>query len=77
MPNGQSRRGEHVTNCSNSVLDLAKSLARRDLLTAGLAKFNDMPEDYRAWKSTFSNAIEDLDLKPSEELDLLIRWLGP
>ena len=77
--NKQSRRGgQHVSGESSSnVSDLAKFLARRDLLTAGLTKFNDKPENYWAWKSTFSNAVEDLDLKASEELDLLIKWLGP
>ncbi|XP_037609979.1 uncharacterized protein LOC119478948 [Sebastes umbrosus] len=77
--NGQSRRGGHHASgeSGSNVSDLAKFLARRDLLTAGLTKFNDKPENYWAWKSTFSNATEDLDLKPSEELDLLIKWLGP
>ncbi len=57
--------------CSSS-----KFLARRDLLTGGLSRFNK-PENYWAWKSRFCNAIEGLDLKPSEELDLLVQWLGP
>ncbi|KAI4897604.1 hypothetical protein NFI96_009502 [Prochilodus magdalenae] len=56
---------------------LGRFLARRELLTAGLTKFNDKPENYWAWRSAFSNATEDLGLKPSEELDLLIKWLGP
>ncbi|KAI4896990.1 hypothetical protein NFI96_001373, partial [Prochilodus magdalenae] len=56
---------------------LGRFLARRELLTAGLTKFNDKPEHYWAWRSAFSNATEDLGLKPSEELDLLIKWLGP
>lgn len=59
---------------SQNVSDLAKFLARHDLLTAGLTKFNDKPENYWAWKS--SNATEGLALKPNEELDLLIKWLG-
>nr|XP_055056164.1 uncharacterized protein LOC129440699 [Misgurnus anguillicaudatus] len=68
----------HAAKPENSeILNLAKFLARRDLLTAGLIKFDDKPENYLAWKSTFSNAIEDLNLKPSEELDLLTKWLGP
>lgn len=75
---GQSQTREYKPNRSSpDVLDLAKYLARRELITAGLTKFNDKPENYWAWKSTFSNAIEDLELKPSEELDLLIKWLGP
>ncbi len=61
----------------SDVFELAKFLARRDLLTGGLSRFNDKPENYWAWKSSFCNAIEGLDLKPSEELDLLVQWLGP
>ncbi|XP_063743151.1 uncharacterized protein LOC134866887 [Eleginops maclovinus] len=67
------RGGESTSNVSV----LARFLARRELLTAGLTKFNDKPENYWAWRSAFSNATEDLGLKPSEELDLLIKWLGP
>lgn len=55
-----------------NVSVLANFLARRELLTAGLKKFNDKPENYWAWKSAFSNATEDLGVKASEELDLLI-----
>ncbi len=58
------------------MFELAKFLARRDLLTGGLSRFNK-PENYWAWKSSFCNAIEGLDLKPSEELDLLVQWLSP
>ncbi|XP_063762763.1 uncharacterized protein LOC134880024 [Eleginops maclovinus] len=67
------RGGESTSNVSV----LARFLARRELLAAGLTKFNDKPENYWAWRSAFSNATEDLGLKPSEELDLLIKWLGP
>ncbi|XP_028972283.2 uncharacterized protein LOC114829937 [Esox lucius] len=49
--------------------DLAAYLARRDLLTAGFKVFPlsvDRPEFYLSWKSIFCNAIEGLNLKPSE-----------
>ncbi|XP_021332949.1 uncharacterized protein [Danio rerio] len=71
-----SHCNEHY-NARSEVFELAKFLARRDLLTGGLSRFNDKPENYWAWKSSFCNAIEGLDLKPSEELDLLVQWLGP
>ncbi|XP_060793215.1 uncharacterized protein LOC132896416 [Neoarius graeffei] len=66
-----------VGECSSNASVLGKFLARRKLLTAGLTKFDDKPENYWAWRSAFSNATEDLGLNPSEELDLLIKWLGP
>lgn len=47
------RNEPYVTKPENSeILNLAKFLARRDLLTAGLMKFDDKPENYWAWKST-------------------------
>ena len=56
--------------------DFFKLLARRELLAKGLAKFNDRPESYRAWRSSFRNAIKDLGFKASEEADLLVQSLG-
>lgn len=46
------------------------------MLTGGLRKFSDKPGDYLGWKSSFNNAIDDLNLSASEEFDLLIKWLG-
>lgn len=56
--------------------DLAKCLARNQLVTTGLSTFDDKPENYWAWKSSFKSAIAELDLTAGEELDLLSRWLG-
>ena len=58
------------------MIDFAKYLARRELVTTGLTKFDDQPESFRAWQSSFLNATQDLDLTASEELDLLVKWLG-
>ncbi len=59
-----------------SMTDFAKYLARRELVTTGLTKFDDQPENYRAWQASFINVIEGLDLTAGEELDLLAKWLG-
>ncbi|XP_038062985.1 uncharacterized protein LOC119733659 [Patiria miniata] len=56
--------------------DFAKYLARRELVNTGLTHFDDRPENYRAWRSSFHNATKDLGITPSEELDLLVKWLG-
>ncbi|KAL7880692.1 hypothetical protein SRHO_G00029460 [Serrasalmus rhombeus] len=61
---------------SSNVSDLAIYLARRDLVTAGLKTFDNQPANYLSWKSSFPNATEGLDLKSSEQLDLLIKWLS-
>ncbi|XP_061885884.1 uncharacterized protein LOC133636154 isoform X3 [Entelurus aequoreus] len=62
---------------SNDTNELAKYLVRSQLLTSELTKFDDKPENYLAWKSSFTNATESLDLKAGEEIDLLIKSLGP
>lgn len=58
------------------ILDFAKFLARRELVTTGLTKFDDTPENIRAWRSSFLNATQGLGISYSEELDLLVKWLG-
>lgn len=58
------------------MLDFARILARRELVTTGLTKFDDSPENFRAWEFSFCNATQDLQLLASEELDVLVKWLG-
>ncbi|XP_063749732.1 uncharacterized protein LOC134871071 [Eleginops maclovinus] len=67
----QSRSMSRTTEFS----DLATYLARRDLLTTGFKVFDNKPETYLSWKSMFCNGIEGLNLKASEELNLLTKWL--
>ncbi len=56
--------------------EIARYLARRELVNSGLFKFDDRPENYWAWKSSFINAIQELHLSATEQLDLLSKWLG-
>ncbi|XP_059820511.1 uncharacterized protein LOC132391399 isoform X1 [Hypanus sabinus] len=51
-------------------------LARRDLVTSGLYQFDDKPENYRAWLSTFTNVIDGVQLSATQRLDLMAKWLG-
>lgn len=62
---------------SAAMSDLAKYLVRREIVSSGLLKYDDQPENYRAWKASFYSSIESLHLAPREELDLLCKWLGP
>lgn len=57
--------------------DVAKYLMRREVVTSGLMEFDDHPENYWVWKTSFQSVIDELTLSPREELDLLIKWLGP
>lgn len=68
-------RPPHVQPTDTS--GLAKYLMRREMVSSGLLKFDDQPENYWAWKTSFQTAVWDLQLLPQEELDLLAKWLGP
>ncbi|XP_068120871.1 uncharacterized protein [Hyperolius riggenbachi] len=61
---------------AQTSMDIVKFLTRRELVAKGLVKFDDHPESYRAWRSSFKNTIKDVELSPSEEMDLLAKWLG-
>ncbi len=63
-------------NNEANVSEIARFLARRELVNSGLFKFDDRPENYWAWKSSFVNAIQELHLSATEQLDLLSKWLG-
>ncbi|XP_043105115.1 uncharacterized protein LOC122351832 [Puntigrus tetrazona] len=63
-------------NCSSNMNDFVRFLARRELVATGLLQFNDKPQNYRAWKRSFQSATADLNLTSSEEMDLLLKWLG-
>ncbi|XP_067273612.1 uncharacterized protein [Pseudorasbora parva] len=67
-------KGNQYTN--NQMSDVVKFIARRELVSTGLTQFNDHPETFRAWRASFINATKDLNLSPSEEMDLLVKWLG-
>lgn len=45
-------------------------------MTTGVSNFDDTPESFRAWESSFLNATKGLVLTYSEELDLLVKWFG-
>ncbi|KAI7804924.1 hypothetical protein IRJ41_023810 [Triplophysa rosa] len=55
---------------------LAQYLARRDLVSSSLYQFDDQPEHYRAWQSSYNSATQGLGLTATEELDLMTKWLG-
>lgn len=55
---------------------LAQYLARRNLVNTSFYVFDDKPENYCAWLSSYKNATQGLGLTATEELDLMTRWLG-
>lgn len=61
---------------TQGVQDETIYLISREMLSAGLLKFDDHPENYWAWKASFQSVIQDLNLSSREELDLITKWLG-
>ncbi len=47
------------------------------MVSSGLLAFDDCPENYWAWKLSFLAATKQLNLSDQEELNLLVKWLGP
>ena len=67
-------RNEFSESCA---ADFTKFLLRKDLTLSRLYQFNDKPESFRVWKCSFNEVVKELGVTPSEEVDLLIKWLGP
>ena len=69
------------SNNNNSQIELCqlmtKMMARKDVVLSRLIKYNDSPVQYLSWKQTFKDVMSELSVTPSEELDLMIKWLGP
>lgn len=65
------------TNEAAAVPEMVKFLIRREVVTSGFQKFDDCPQNYWGWKSSFISLTKDLGLSSREELDLLVKWLGP
>lgn len=65
------------TGNSTMANDLTKFLLKKDLLLSRLSYFTDHPESYAVWKTSFKGIVEELGCTPVEELDLLVKWLGP
>ncbi|KAK3543942.1 hypothetical protein QTP70_031850, partial [Hemibagrus guttatus] len=55
---------------------LAQYLARRNLISSGLYQFDDKPENYWSWYSSFTSAAREVHLTATQELDLMTKWLG-
>ena len=46
-------------------------MARREVITKKIEKFDDDPENFHTWKTSFKTMLKDIDITPQEELSLL------
>ncbi|XP_056003003.1 uncharacterized protein LOC130049441 [Ostrea edulis] len=56
---------------------LTQFMMKKDLLLSRLCRYDDSPGYFLAWKASFQNVMRELDVTPAEEIDLLVKWLGP
>ena len=63
--------------CPSAITDFSKFLLRKDFLLTRFSNFKDRPETFSAWSASFRSIVQELGVTPFEEMDLLIKWLGP
>lgn len=64
----------HSTVQDDSVLGgLVQFLLKKDFLLTRLSKFNDSPETFIVWKTSFKSIVNERNVTPFEEMDLLVK----
>ncbi|XP_038077337.1 uncharacterized protein LOC119745185 [Patiria miniata] len=58
------------------ISEVSNMLMKKELVTSGLRMFNDEPGAYKSWKASFKQATAEIKVKPSQEMDLMLKWLG-
>lgn len=69
----------HQTAISSDsgTAEFAKFLLKKDSHFARLSTFTEEPEAYLSWKGGFKRVMNELSVDAAEEIELLIKWLGP
>lgn len=56
----------------DAVSPYIEFMARRELISNKIEKFDDRPENFHTWNGSFNNMIKGVNLSPSEQLSLMI-----
>ena len=56
----------------NVVSPYIEFMARLELISNKIEKFDDRPENFHTWKGSFNNMIRGVNLSPSEQLSMMI-----
>ena len=56
--------------------EIGRFLLRRELLMNRLTVFTDEAVKYPIWRKTFRSVINEIQIEPFEQIDLLVRYLG-
>ncbi|KAK3703199.1 hypothetical protein QZH41_004966 [Actinostola sp. cb2023] len=62
------------TTGKTTVESYIQFMARREVISNKVEKFDDQPENFRTWKATFKSMIRDINITASEELSLLAEY---
>ena len=57
---------------SQSLPPYLQFMARQELIGKKVEQFDDRPENFRTWKTSFMNLIRNVPMTPSEQLSLII-----
>lgn len=57
---------------TQTAMGYIEFMARRELISNKIEKFDDRPENFHTWKGSFENMIKGVNLSPSEQLSLII-----
>ncbi|MES9882784.1 MAG: hypothetical protein ABW185_18100 [Sedimenticola sp.] len=68
---------KYTGSANHAEAYLTRFLLKKELVFSRLTRYNDRPETYAVWKSSFLSVTTELNVSPTEELDLLVKWLGP
>lgn len=68
---------ENNNNQLSVINNVTQFLLKKNLLLSRFSNYDDKPESYACWKSSFKAITRELAVSPFEEIDLLIKWLGP
>ena len=61
----------------SQINQFSQFLLKKEILLSRFTKFDDQAESFLTWKNTFNSIMKELNVTPFEQLDLLVKWLGP
>ena len=58
----------------NVMRSCLEFMARREVITKKVQKFDDEPENFHTWETSFKTMLKDIAISPEEELSLLSEY---
>lgn len=69
-----SMQAAQTSKPAEKLESVIQFMARRELISNKIEKFDNHPENYHTWKAAFKNMTRDVNITPSEELALMIEY---